>query len=102
MALYCSTCAFYLWFVCLFVNKSILCANMKQVVFDTVQNGLRTGFNNVVKRLMVVEIRDNFINAVSEGENDIRKHWLCLSPNQTAPFQTEKNVWELIKFCFLL
>lgn len=37
--------------------------------------------NNMLKRLMVVEIGDNFINAVSEGENDIRKHWLCLSPN---------------------
>lgn len=47
---------------------------------------------------MLVEIRDNFINAVSQGENDIRKHCLCLSPNQTAPFQSEKNVCELIKF----
>lgn len=37
--------------------------------------------NDMVKRLMVVEIRDNFINAVSEGENDIRKHCFCLSIN---------------------
>lgn len=37
--------------------------------------------DNVVKRLMVVEIRDNFINAISEAENDIRKRCLCLFPD---------------------